>query len=78
MTDFIFTGDDLRDIFIAICITMTFVLGAGWVIAYDGANLTRRPVVVVHPPSGYYVQKEIRDGKIHMRIYRKKYEPPVD
>lgn len=73
----IFTGDDLRDIFIAICITVTLSLGVAWVLAYDSANLTRRPVVVVHPPNGYYADKAIGiDGKVHIRIYREKYEPP--
>jgi len=77
MTDFIFTGDDARDLFIAICITLTFALGIFWVLAYDSANLTRRPIVVVHPPNGYYTDKEIgSDGKVHIWIYRKKYEPP--
>jgi len=76
MTNFIFTGDDMRDIFIACCITLTFALGMFWVLAYDSANLTRRPVVVVHPPTEYYADKEIRNGKIHIWIYRKRYEPP--
>lgn len=79
MNDFIFTGDDARDFFIACCITMTFVLGIGSVLAYDSANLTRRPVVVVHPPNGYYTDKEIGiDGKVHIRIYRIKHEPPQE
>jgi len=78
MTDFIFTGDDMRDIFIACCITLTFALGMFWVLAYDSAMLERRPIVVVHPPNGYYTDKEIRNGKVHIRIYRIRHEPPVD
>jgi len=76
MTDFIFTGDDARDLFIACCITLMFALGIFWVLAYDSANLTRRPLVVVHPPNGYYADQEIRNGKVHIWIFRQRYEPP--
>ena len=52
MTDLIFTGNDLRDIFIACCITLAFALGVAWILAYDSANLTRRPLVKVYCGAG--------------------------
>ena len=67
MGDFIFTGDDLRDCFIGACITVMFILSMAWVLAYDSANLERRPIVKVYCGQGRVGHKALVDGIIEVR-----------